>query len=90
MTAELPWEFDHPKEPGIYFVAIKLGPDLGVYDFLLWSGSNWETDQKGKIIAHVSANTLKEALDISWPENSEVDYKPKQLSESDDDLWTEA
>ncbi|QFU06327.1 hypothetical protein FIU82_15165 [Pseudoalteromonas sp. THAF3] len=40
MTAELPWEFDHPKEPGIYFVAIKLGPDLGVYDFLLWSGSN--------------------------------------------------
>lgn len=90
MRTELSWEFDAPKQSGIYFVAIKLGPAAGVYDFLLWSGSKWETDQKGKVIAHVAANTLKEALDIPWPENREINYERKPLPESDDDLWSEA
>lgn len=91
MQTELPWVYEAPTKPGIYFVAVKLGPAAGVYDFLLWSGDEWETDQKGKIIAHVAANTLKEVFDIAWPEKtSNTEYRKKTGTENDDDLWTEA
>lgn len=90
MHTELPWEFELPTKPGIYFVAVKLGPAAGVYDFLLWSGNQWETDQKGQVIAHVEANRLTGVLDIVWPEKSSIKYPKKPDTETDDDLWTEA
>lgn len=90
MKTELPWKFDVPDTPDLYFVAFKLGPAAGVYDFILWNGDTWETDQQGQVIAHVSVNTLKDALNIQWPEAFNPEYKRKPLPESDDDLWSEA
>ncbi|MBJ7554879.1 hypothetical protein [Marinomonas spartinae] len=90
IKTELPWKFDTPDTPGLYFVAFKLGPAAGVYDFLLWNGDSWETDLQGQVIAHVSAYTLKDALDIQWPETLKLEYKRKNLPEPDDELWSEA
>ncbi len=89
MSTKLAWNYENPKQPGIYFAAIKLGPAAGVYDFLLWSGCEWETDQKGLVIAHIDASTLKNSLDISWPEDIKIEYERKPLSKSDEDLWVE-
>lgn len=89
MPIKLDWETGNPKKPGIYFVAMKLGPAAGFYDLILWSGQQWETDTQGDVIAHIDAEGLKAALNIQWPQAEEVAYHPRTLSDNDQDLWSE-
>ncbi|TON65411.1 hypothetical protein, partial [Vibrio parahaemolyticus] len=71
MKTTLNWKKGTPPTPGIYFVALKLGQSIGRYDFMLWSGEVWETDQQVEIIAYVDADDIKTALSPEWPENSD-------------------
>ncbi|GAA6167564.1 hypothetical protein [Sessilibacter corallicola] len=89
MSKNLAWIKSDPKVPGIYLAAIKLGEAAGVFDFLVWSGEQWETDEGGEIIAHVDVNTLKRQFDIPWPETTEIKYKNKLDEVNDSDLWEE-
>lgn len=86
MPKNLAWIKSNPKVPGIYLAAIKLGKAAGVFDFLVWSGEQWETDESGEIIAHVDVNTLKQHFDIIWPETTEIEYQNKL---DDSNLWEE-
>ncbi len=55
-----------PPTPGIYFVALQLGQSIGRYDFMLWSGEVWETDQQVEIIAYIDADDIKTALSLEY------------------------
>ena len=89
MTIELSWQKGQPSEEGLYFVAVKLGEAAGTYDFLNWNGEAWENLDYGNVVAFVSLQYFKNSLDIEWPEDSEIGYKPKELSSDDSDLWSE-
>ncbi|WP_104403489.1 hypothetical protein [Vibrio penaeicida] len=89
MSITLKWNKEKPSTPGIYFTAIKLGEGLGRYDFLLWSGDVWETDQKVEVIAYVDADEIKRVLSPNWPEDVEVCLPTPSHQSSDDDLWVE-
>ena len=88
MSLKLDWSHGEPLNQGLYFVAIKSG-NVGVYDFVIWSGNCWETDEKGEVIAHIDAHKLIGSLDIEWPEKSDFQYTRKPILESDDELWSE-
>ncbi|EKM16322.1 TPA: hypothetical protein ACOJRH_004605 [Vibrio harveyi] len=59
MSIELNWEKGLPSFVGMYFVAVKLGPAAGVYDFAQWNGSAWELQIEGDIIAYVDIQEFK-------------------------------
>ncbi|EGU57653.1 hypothetical protein VINI7043_07565 [Vibrio nigripulchritudo ATCC 27043] len=90
MSDSLDWKYGKPEVAGIYFVAIKLGEGIGRYDFLLWSGREWETDQKAEIIAFVDADEVKRVLNPKWPEKVEGVSYNSTISDSDGELWEEA
>lgn len=89
MTGQLNWQKGTPGEEGLHFVAVKLGEAVGVYDFLNWDGESWEALDSGNVIAFVRLQDFKNALDIQWPEDSDIAYKPKDLPGGDSELWSE-
>ncbi|CAH1531033.1 conserved hypothetical protein [Vibrio harveyi] len=90
MSIELNWEKGLPSFVGMCFVAVKLGPAAGVYDFAQWNGSAWELQIEGDIIAYVDIQEFKNSLDIKWPEDVFIQRELQQLSEDDSDLWSES
>ncbi|WP_250156208.1 hypothetical protein [Vibrio alginolyticus] len=90
MSIELNWEKGLPSFVGMYFVAVKLGPAAGVYDFAQWNGSAWELQIEGDIIAYVDIQEFKNSLDIKWPEDVGIERELQQLSEDDSELWSES
>lgn len=89
MSIELNWKRGNPSEEGLYFVAVKLGEAAGVYDFLYWNGEMWESLEYGHVAAFVNLQEFKNSLDVKWPENSDIDYKPRQLPNDESELWSE-
>ncbi|TOH03341.1 hypothetical protein CGI90_24625 [Vibrio parahaemolyticus] len=73
----------------MYFVALKLGQSIGRYDFMLWSGEVWETDQQVEIIAYVDADDIKTALSPEWPENSDRELPQTNKKDLPNDIWVE-
>ncbi|EGR2183702.1 hypothetical protein HJ171_19015 [Vibrio parahaemolyticus] len=89
MKTTLNWKKGTPPTPGIYFVALKLGQSIGRYDFMLWSGEVWETDQQVEIIAYVDADDIKTALSPEWPENSDRELPQTNKKDLPNDIWVE-
>jgi hypothetical protein len=89
MSISLGWKKGIPSKDGLYFVAVKLGEAAGTYDFQHWNGEAWESLDFGHVIAFVSIQDLKNALDIKWPEDSDIVYKSKELPGDDSELWSE-
>ncbi|WP_254619924.1 hypothetical protein [Vibrio metschnikovii] len=89
MSIELNWKKEQPSFVGLYFVAVKLGPAAGVYDFAEWNGSAWELQIEGDIIAYVDIQEFKNSLDIKWPEDVVIKRDAKKLPEDDSELWEE-
>lgn len=89
MSIELNWKEGSPSLIGLYFVAVKMGPAAGVYDFVQWNGSDWDILISGDIIGYVDIQELKNSLNIKWPESDNVPRARCQLPEDDSDLWTE-
>ncbi|WP_018691526.1 hypothetical protein [Algicola sagamiensis] len=86
---KIDWETGTPERAGLYFVAFKLGPLAGNFDYLDWDGQRWVTEQKGDVIAFVDAYKLSKIFNIEWPEpDPEIDYKPKD--DGEEDSWVEA
>jgi hypothetical protein len=88
MSIQLTWQKGNPTLSGLYFVAIRLGDGAGVYDFLNWSNGHWENLEAGNVIGFVNLQDFKNSLDIIWPEDTEIDYKPRNL-EGEHNLWDE-
>lgn len=89
MAIDLQWKTGSPSNIGLHFVAVKLGVAAGTFDFLTWSGESWEGLEHGAVIAFASLQDLKNALDIKWPEESELNYQSRKLPQNDSDLWKE-
>jgi hypothetical protein len=89
MSIVVKWQKGTPSEEGLHFVAVKLGEAAGVYDFLFWDGKSWESLDFGHVIAFVSLQKFKNSLDIKWPDDSEIQYNPKNLPSDDSELWSE-
>ncbi|WP_221797514.1 hypothetical protein [Oceanobacter mangrovi] len=68
MKIQLQWKSGTPTEPGMYFIANKLGELAGEFEFARWSGSEWLCDHPINPIGYVSLETLKNNLSIQWPE----------------------
>ncbi|ELY1990470.1 hypothetical protein SL034_005622 [Vibrio harveyi] len=89
MKTTLNWKKGTPPTPGIYFVALQLGQSIGRYDFMLWSGEVWETDQQVEIIAYVDADDIKTALSPEWPEKSDRELLQTNKRDLPNDIWVE-
>ncbi|HDM8184985.1 TPA: hypothetical protein P0E26_001678 [Vibrio harveyi] len=89
MKTTLNWKKGTPSTPGIYFVALQLGQSIGRYDFMLWSGEVWETDQQVQIIAYVDANDIKTALSPECPEKSDRELPQTNKRGLPNDIWVE-
>ena len=89
MSTELNWKTGNPPETGLHFVAIKLGPAAGVYDFMEWDGTHWVSDTQSEVIAYVTIQELKNSLDIKWPDDDSKEYEAKNLPNDDSELWSE-
>jgi hypothetical protein len=89
MSIELNWKTGNPSETGLHFVATKLGPAAGVFDFLEWDGTRWLSDSPSEVVAYATLQELKNSLDIKWPGNETVEYESKTLPDNDSELWSE-
>ncbi|HDM8203427.1 hypothetical protein [Vibrio harveyi] len=89
MKTTLNWKKGTPPTPGIYFVALQLGQSIGRYDFMLWSGEVWETDQQVEIIAYIDADDIKTALSLEWPEKSDRELPQTNKRDLPNDIWVE-
>ncbi len=89
MSTELNWKAGNPDETGLHFVAVKLGPAAGTYDFLEWDGTHWVSDTQSEVIAYITIQELKNSLDIKWPGDESADYETRTLSGDDSELWSE-
>lgn len=89
MSIELNWQKKLPSLVGLYFVAIKLGPVAGVYDFAQWNGTEWELQTEGEVMGYVDIQEFKNSLDIKWP-GEPVRVNSGQKSSGDNsELWSE-
>lgn len=87
----LDWNSGVPGQEGLYFVAVKYGEGAGVFDFLTWSGSAWVDPPQGEVIAHVDIQSLKNKLNVVWPESDagvQNNYTP--VAPVGDDPWHES
>lgn len=64
----LNWQKGNPNEIGLHFVAVRYGKGAGVFDFISWNGSAWETQYEGEVVAYVSLQDFVRQIPISWPD----------------------
>ncbi|WP_444916367.1 hypothetical protein [Microbulbifer sp. JMSA003] len=82
---EIEWKDGNPSLEGLYFVAVKMGPAAGCYDFANWNGVSWEKSIEGSVIAFCDIGSFIQQISIKWPfaDNVNIDFKPTPGGESE-------
>lgn len=75
MKLELNWQTGIPPRPDLYFVAEVYWYGGGVFGFMEWDGTEWNTVSSSKIVAFISERDLIRQLQIQWPEEEEEQYE---------------
>jgi hypothetical protein len=75
LKRELNWQTGIPPKPDLYFVAEVYWYGGGVYGFLEWNGTEWDTVSSSKIVGFISEQDLIKQLKIQWPEEEEEQYE---------------
>ncbi|WP_308366435.1 MULTISPECIES: hypothetical protein [unclassified Microbulbifer] len=76
---EIEWKEGVPSLEGLYFIAVRMGPAAGCYDFANWNGSSWEKNIEGDVVAFCDAGSFIQQISIKWPfaDNTELSSEPK-------------
>ena len=85
----LNWQKGSPNETGLHFVAVRYGKGAGVFDFICWNGSVWDTQYEGEVVAYVSLQDFVRQIPIAWPEFDTEQVSERQKTDVSTDSWEE-
>ncbi len=75
MKRVLSWQTGIPPKPDLYFVAEVYWYGGGVFGFMAWDGTEWDSSASSKIVGFIATRDLINQLKIQWPEEEEEQYE---------------
>ncbi|MCX2779950.1 hypothetical protein [Microbulbifer thermotolerans] len=77
---EIEWKYGTPFLKGLYFIAVRMGPEAGCYDFANWNGSSWDKSIEGEVVAFCDAGSFVRCISIKWPFEDKIKLRSESRS----------